>query len=111
MLAGSSIRPVLELAGIQNVLAKRLGCRSLLNNARVAVKALEQLRTLQVGRTGADWGGLQVGRTGCVAVRGVGGTGCVAVRGVRRWGEGGGRSAAGTARRSRAGRVRHVLCG
>ncbi|GIL90789.1 hypothetical protein Vretifemale_18522, partial [Volvox reticuliferus] len=47
VLAGSSIRSVLELAGVQNVLAKRLGCRSLLNNARCAVTALEQLRTLQ----------------------------------------------------------------
>ncbi|GFR45888.1 hypothetical protein Agub_g7343 [Astrephomene gubernaculifera] len=47
VLAGSSIRSVLELAGVQNVLAKRLGCRSLLNNARCAVAALEQLRTLQ----------------------------------------------------------------
>ncbi|KAG2441818.1 hypothetical protein HXX76_003427 [Chlamydomonas incerta] len=47
VLAGSSIRSVLELAGVQNVLAKRIGCRSLLNNARCAVAALEQLRTLQ----------------------------------------------------------------
>lgn len=47
VLAGSSIRSVLELAGVQNVLAKRLGCRSLLNNARCTIKALEQLRTLQ----------------------------------------------------------------
>ncbi|EFJ49243.1 plastid/chloroplast ribosomal protein S5 [Volvox carteri f. nagariensis] len=47
VLAGSSIRSVLELSGVQNVLAKRLGCRSLLNNARCAVAALEQLRTLQ----------------------------------------------------------------
>jgi small subunit ribosomal protein S5 len=31
---------------VQNVLAKRLGSRSVLNNARVTVKALEQLRTL-----------------------------------------------------------------
>jgi small subunit ribosomal protein S5 len=38
---------VLELAGVQNVLAKRLGCRSALNNARCAVKALSQMRTLQ----------------------------------------------------------------
>ena len=38
---------VLELAGVQNVLAKRLGSRSQLNNARVAIKALQQLRTLE----------------------------------------------------------------
>jgi small subunit ribosomal protein S5 len=37
---------VLELAGVQNVLGKRLGSRSTLNNARVTLKALGQLRTL-----------------------------------------------------------------
>lgn len=47
VLAGSSIRSVLELAGVQNVLAKRIGCRSLLNNARCTVAALSQLQTLQ----------------------------------------------------------------
>ncbi|KAG2484074.1 hypothetical protein HYH03_017093 [Edaphochlamys debaryana] len=47
VLAGGSIRSVLELAGVQNVLAKRIGCRSLLNNARCTVAALEQLRTFQ----------------------------------------------------------------
>lgn len=46
VIAGGSIKAVLELAGVQNVLAKRLGCRSLLNNARCTVKALQQLRTL-----------------------------------------------------------------
>lgn len=46
VIAGGSIKAVLELAGVQNVLAKRLGCRSLLNNARCTIKALQQLRTL-----------------------------------------------------------------
>jgi small subunit ribosomal protein S5 len=46
VIAGGAVRSVLELAGVQNVLAKRLGSRSVLNNARVTVKALEQLRTL-----------------------------------------------------------------
>lgn len=32
--------------GVQNVLGKRLGSRSTLNNARVTLKALGQLRTL-----------------------------------------------------------------
>jgi small subunit ribosomal protein S5 len=40
------VRAVLELAGVQNVLGKRLGSRSTLNNARVTLKALSALRTL-----------------------------------------------------------------
>jgi ribosomal protein S5 len=32
------VRAVLELAGVQNVLGKRLGSRSTLNNARVTLK-------------------------------------------------------------------------
>ncbi len=46
VIAGSSVRSVLELAGVKNVLAKRLGSRSQLNNARVTLKALSELRTL-----------------------------------------------------------------
>lgn len=45
MVAGSSVRNVLELAGIKNVRAKILsGSKNKLNNARAAVKALEQIR-------------------------------------------------------------------
>eukprot|EP00775_Hariotina_reticulata_P008558 gene8558-8740_t len=46
VIAGGAVRSVLELAGVQNVLAKRLGSRSCLNNARVTIKALESLRTM-----------------------------------------------------------------
>jgi len=46
VIAGGAVRAVLELAGVQNVLGKRLGSRSTLNNARVTLKALGQLRTL-----------------------------------------------------------------
>lgn len=46
VIAGGAVRSVLELAGVQNVLAKRLGSRSMLNNARVTVQALSELRTL-----------------------------------------------------------------
>eukprot|EP00195_Chlamydomonas_chlamydogama_P012193 CAMPEP_0202899994 /NCGR_PEP_ID=MMETSP1392-20130828/9370_1 /ASSEMBLY_ACC=CAM_ASM_000868 /TAXON_ID=225041 /ORGANISM="Chlamydomonas chlamydogama, Strain SAG 11-48b" /LENGTH=694 /DNA_ID=CAMNT_0049586301 /DNA_START=96 /DNA_END=2180 /DNA_ORIENTATION=- len=46
VIAGGAIRSVLELAGVQNVLAKRIGSRSQLNNARATVKALQQLKTL-----------------------------------------------------------------
>jgi small subunit ribosomal protein S5 len=45
VIAGGSIRTVLELAGIKNVLAKRLGSKTPLNNARAAMQALEGLRT------------------------------------------------------------------
>lgn len=45
MVAGSSVRNVLELAGIKNVRAKILsGSKNKLNNARAAVKALGQIR-------------------------------------------------------------------
>ncbi|MFM9088452.1 MAG: hypothetical protein ACKOPT_09970, partial [Cyanobium sp.] len=45
VIAGGSIRTVLELAGIKNVLAKRLGSKTPLNNARAAMDALSALRT------------------------------------------------------------------
>ncbi|WP_094514285.1 30S ribosomal protein S5 [Synechococcus sp. MW101C3] len=45
VIAGGSIRTVLELAGIKNVLAKRLGSKTPLNNARAAIEALQALRT------------------------------------------------------------------
>lgn len=45
MVAGSSVRNVLELAGIKNVSAKILsGTKNKLNNARAAVKALSQIK-------------------------------------------------------------------
>ncbi|MCK9345345.1 MAG: 30S ribosomal protein S5 [Candidatus Pacebacteria bacterium] len=45
MVAGSSVRNVLELAGIKNVRAKILsGSKNKLNNARATIKALKQLR-------------------------------------------------------------------
>jgi len=46
MVAGSSVRNVLELAGIKDVRAKILsGSKNKLNNARATIKALEQLRS------------------------------------------------------------------
>ena len=38
---------VLELAGIQNILAKQLGGNNLLNNARATIVALKSLKTAQ----------------------------------------------------------------
>ena len=45
VIAGGSIRTVLEVAGIKNVIAKQLGSNNLLNNARAAVCALNSLTT------------------------------------------------------------------
>ena len=45
VIAGGSVRTVLEVAGIKNVIAKQLGSDNLLNNARAAVCALGSLTT------------------------------------------------------------------
>ena len=45
VIAGSSIRTVLELAGIKNILSKQLGSNNLLNNARATVNCLSNLRS------------------------------------------------------------------
>nr|YP_010171017.1 ribosomal protein S5 [Chondria tumulosa]QSD57158.1 ribosomal protein S5 [Chondria tumulosa] len=45
VIAGGSIRIVLELAGIKNILAKQLGSKNTLNNARATINALKNLRT------------------------------------------------------------------
>lgn len=45
VIAGGAVRTVLELAGVQNILAKQLGSSSPLNNARATVDALSSLRT------------------------------------------------------------------
>lgn len=44
-IAGGAVRSVLELAGVKNCLAKRIGSRNPLNNARATIKALEMLQT------------------------------------------------------------------
>lgn len=44
VIAGSSIRTVLELAGLKNISAKQLGSNNLLNNARATLVALENLK-------------------------------------------------------------------
>ena len=43
VIAGGSVRTVLELAGIQNILAKQFGASNLLNNAKAAILALTLL--------------------------------------------------------------------
>ena len=45
VIAGGSVRIVLEVAGVKNVIAKQLGSNNLLNNARAAIDALGNLTT------------------------------------------------------------------
>uniref|UniRef100_UPI003003775D ribosomal protein S5 n=1 Tax=Anunuuluaehu liula TaxID=3049639 RepID=UPI003003775D len=45
VIAGGSVRTVLELAGVKNILAKQLRSGNTLNNARAAINALANLRT------------------------------------------------------------------
>ena len=48
VLAGGSVRTVLELLGIQNISAKQLGCDNLLNNARATMCALKSIKTQNI---------------------------------------------------------------
>lgn len=43
VIAGSSVRAVLELGGLKNVLSKELGSNNILNNALATIKALKEL--------------------------------------------------------------------
>ena len=43
-IAGGSIRTVLELAGVKNILAKQLRANNLLNNAKATLEALKNLK-------------------------------------------------------------------
>lgn len=46
VIAGGSVRIVLEAAGIKNATAKCLGSKSPLNNARAAIESLRALKTI-----------------------------------------------------------------
>jgi small subunit ribosomal protein S5 len=52
VIAGGSVRTILELVGVKNILAKQLGSSNPLNNARAATNALLKLKTfLQVSES------------------------------------------------------------
>lgn len=48
IIAGSSVRPICELAGIRDVLAKSLGSENAMNIAKATVVALKSLRSPQM---------------------------------------------------------------
>ena len=43
VIAGGAVRMILEVAGIKNIIAKQLGSKNLLNNARATILALNNL--------------------------------------------------------------------
>ena len=45
VIAGGSVRTVLEVAGVKNIIAKELDSNNLLNNSRAAINALSNLTT------------------------------------------------------------------
>jgi small subunit ribosomal protein S5 len=45
VIAGGATRILLEVSGIKNIIAKQLGAKNLLNNARAAIFALNKLTT------------------------------------------------------------------
>ena len=48
VIAGGSIRTVLELAGVKNILSKQLGSNNLLNNARATINSLSTLQSYTI---------------------------------------------------------------
>lgn len=46
VIAGSSIKAVLELAGFKNILGKQFGSKNILNNAKATIQALSQLNEI-----------------------------------------------------------------
>ncbi|MFH0830868.1 MAG: 30S ribosomal protein S5 [Parcubacteria group bacterium] len=48
IIAGGAVRPVIELAGIRNVVSKMFGSSNAANNVKATIEALSQLRTPEV---------------------------------------------------------------
>ena len=44
VIAGGSVRILLEMAGVRNILSKQLGSDNLLNNARATIRALKSIK-------------------------------------------------------------------
>ena len=47
VIAGGSVRAILDLAGIRDVVSKSLGARTKLNMARAAMNALKSIKTAE----------------------------------------------------------------
>nr|YP_010726352.1 ribosomal protein S5 [Hypnea brasiliensis]WCH55382.1 ribosomal protein S5 [Hypnea brasiliensis]WDY84827.1 ribosomal protein S5 [Hypnea brasiliensis] len=54
VIAGGSVRTVLELAGVKNILAKQIRSNNTLNNARAALNALSKLQTFSKAAKNRD---------------------------------------------------------
>nr|YP_010726510.1 ribosomal protein S5 [Hypnea spinella]WDY84985.1 ribosomal protein S5 [Hypnea spinella] len=54
VIAGGSVRTVLELAGVKNILAKQIRSNNTLNNARAALNALSKLKTFSKAAKNRD---------------------------------------------------------
>jgi small subunit ribosomal protein S5 len=50
IIAGGAIRPVIELAGITNILSKSLGSDNRINNAKAALKGLQTIADTDISR-------------------------------------------------------------
>lgn len=50
VIAGGTVRAVLELAGIKNVVSKMLGSKNKMNNAKAVINALKKLRDIKTIR-------------------------------------------------------------
>lgn len=50
IIAGGAVRPVIELSGITNILAKSLGSENRINNAKAAMQALKQLSETDISK-------------------------------------------------------------
>jgi len=51
VIAGGTVRTVLELAGLKNIVAKQFGSRNILNNAKATISALSTLsRKVEIGK-------------------------------------------------------------
>jgi small subunit ribosomal protein S5 len=44
IIAGGALKAVLEMSGVNNIVAKQLGSRNILNNARATIKALTTIK-------------------------------------------------------------------
>ncbi len=49
IIAGGALRPIMELAGVKNVLSKRYGTANIVVNAQTALRALKRLRPVRAG--------------------------------------------------------------